>query len=85
VVATGDLLHVAGQDFAAVRRLAFTEEDRLGRDLFARWCRDAGMTVRIDEIGKMFARREGSDPQAKTVLIGRHLDTQPKGGRFDGT
>ncbi|MGX7002488.1 Zn-dependent hydrolase [Caballeronia sp. KNU42] len=67
-----------------VRRLALTEEDRLGRDLFARWCRDAGMTVRIDKIGNMFARREGRDPQAKTVLVGSHLDTQPKGGRFDG-
>lgn len=67
-----------------VRRLALTEEDRLGRDLFAAWCRDAGMTVRIDRIGNLFARREGSDPQAKTVLVGSHLDTQPKGGRFDG-
>ena len=58
-----------------VRRLALTEEDRLGRDLFARWCRDAGMTVRIDKIGNLFARREGRDPQAKTVLVGSHLDT----------
>ena len=58
-----------------VRRLALSEEDRLGRELFSRWCRDAGMTVRIDKIGNMFARREGSDPQAKTVLVGSHLDT----------
>jgi beta-ureidopropionase / N-carbamoyl-L-amino-acid hydrolase len=67
-----------------VRRLALTQEDRLGRDLFAAWCVQAGMTVRIDEIGNLFARREGADQAAKPVLIGSHLDTQPEGGRFDG-
>ena len=67
-----------------VRRLALTEEDRRGRELFATWCREAGMTVRTDEVGNLFARREGSDAKAKLVLIGSHLDTQPEGGRFDG-
>src|SRR5471032_3425588 len=67
-----------------VRRLALTEEDRRGRELFATWCRDAGMTVRTDEVGNLFARREGSNAKAKPVLIGSHLDTQPEGGRFDG-
>jgi N-carbamoyl-L-amino-acid hydrolase len=67
-----------------VRRLALTEEDRRGRELFATWCREAGMTVRTDEVGNLFARREGSDANAKPVLIGSHLDTQPEGGRFAG-
>jgi N-carbamoyl-L-amino-acid hydrolase len=67
-----------------VRRLALTEEDRRGRELFATWCREAGMTVRTDEVGNLFARREGSNAKAKPVLIGSHLDTQPEGGRFDG-
>ncbi|MFM0154288.1 Zn-dependent hydrolase [Paraburkholderia sediminicola] len=67
-----------------VRRLALTEEDRLGRKLFAGWCRQAGMTVHTDEVGNLFARREGTQIDAKPVLIGSHLDTQPEGGRFDG-
>ena len=67
-----------------VRRLALTEEDRRGRELFATWCREAGMTVRTDEVGNLFARREGSNANAKPVLMGSHLDTQPEGGRFDG-
>src|SRR5471032_2929470 len=67
-----------------VRRLALTEEDQRGRELFATWCREAGMKVRTDEVGNLFARREGSDANAKPVLIGSHLDTQPEGGRFDG-
>ena len=67
-----------------VRRLALTEEDRRSRALFVTWCLEAGMTVRIDEIGNVFARRAGTDSTAKAVLIGSHLDTQPEGGRFDG-
>jgi beta-ureidopropionase / N-carbamoyl-L-amino-acid hydrolase len=67
-----------------VRRLALTNEDRRGRELFARWCREAGMSVWTDEVGNLFARREGADPNAAPVLMGSHLDTQPEGGRFDG-
>jgi N-carbamoyl-L-amino-acid hydrolase len=67
-----------------VRRLALTDDDRRARALFVTWCVEAGMTVRIDEIGNLFARREGSHGKATAVLIGSHLDTQPEGGRFDG-
>ncbi|MEG1039124.1 MAG: Zn-dependent hydrolase [Pseudomonas sp.] len=65
-------------------RLALSEEDKAGRELFAHWCREAGMTLSVDPIGNLFARRPGSDPQAAPVMIGSHLDTQPEGGRFDG-
>lgn len=68
-----------------VCRLAASEEDRQARDLFAGWCREAGLDVRVDELGNMFARREGRDAARKPVLLGSHLDTQPVGGRFDGT
>lgn len=67
-----------------VRRLALTDEDRRGRELFAHWCREAGMTVSTDAVGNLFARRAGRDPEAAPVLVGSHLDTQPEGGRFDG-
>lgn len=67
-----------------VRRLALTEEDRRGRELFVRWCHEAGMTTWTDEVGNLFARREGDDAQAAPVMMGSHLDTQPEGGRFDG-
>ena len=38
----------------------------------------------LDEIGNMFARREGTDPDALPVYVGSHLDTQPTGGKYDG-
>ena len=43
-------------------RMALTDADRDGRNLFAHWCREAGLALSIDAIGNMFARREGSDP-----------------------
>jgi N-carbamoyl-L-amino-acid hydrolase len=65
-------------------RQALTAEDKLARDLFCAWGREAGCSVSIDEVGNIFLRRAGRDPQAEPVLIGSHLDTQATGGRFDG-
>lgn len=65
-------------------RLALSAEDREGRELFGRWCREAGMTIKVDPIGNFFARRAGRNDGAAPVVMGSHLDTQPKGGRFDG-
>lgn len=79
-----DLAQIGATPRGGVRRLALTDDDRRGRDEFARWCRDAGMTVSVDEIGNLFARRDGADAHAAPVLVGSHLDTQPEGGRFDG-
>jgi N-carbamoyl-L-amino-acid hydrolase len=67
-----------------VRRLTLTEVDRQGRDRFRQWCEALGLTVRVDAIGNMFARREGRDPGRLPVLMGSHLDSQPSGGKFDG-
>ncbi|MCL7942281.1 Zn-dependent hydrolase [Halomonas sp. ATCH28] len=65
-------------------RLTLTDEDREMRSLFERWCTDAGLRIVIDEVGNMFARREGSEPDLPPIFIGSHLDTQINGGRFDG-
>lgn len=65
-------------------RQTLTDEDGEGRHLFKRWCEDAGMSVAVDQMGTMFARREGTDPDALPVYVGSHLDTQPTGGKFDG-
>ena len=63
------------------RRLALTDEDREGRDLFVSWCEAAGCTVRVDAMGNIFARRAGRDDNLPPVVTGSHLDTQPTGGQ----
>jgi N-carbamoyl-L-amino-acid hydrolase len=65
-------------------RLALSDEDKAGRDLFVAWCEAAGCTVSIDGIGNIFARRPGRDDTRPPVMAGSHLDTQPHGGKFDG-
>ncbi|WP_299615042.1 Zn-dependent hydrolase [Pelagibius sp.] len=65
-------------------RLALTDFDREGRDLFVRWCQEAGCSITVDKMGNIFARRPGTDPSLAPVTTGSHLDTQPTGGKFDG-
>jgi N-carbamoyl-L-amino-acid hydrolase len=65
-------------------RQTLTDEDAEGRKLFTRWCEEAGLTIGVDQMGNMFARREGTDPDLEPVMVGSHLDTQPTGGKYDG-
>ncbi len=65
-------------------RQTLTDADAEGRRLFQKWCDAAGLSMGVDELGNMFARREGTDPDALPVYVGSHLDTQPTGGRYDG-
>ncbi len=65
-------------------RQTLTDEDAEGRKLFQRWCEKAGLSVSVDQMGTMFARRPGADDRLPPVMVGSHLDTQPTGGKFDG-
>src|SRR5262249_44587027 len=67
-----------------LRRLALTPEDKAARELLAGWARDGGYARAAHPLGKKFVPRNRTDAAAPPVLIGRHLDTQAKGGRFDG-
>jgi N-carbamoyl-L-amino-acid hydrolase len=78
------LAEIGRTDRGGCNRQALTDEDRVARDLFVGWARDAGCEVTVDELGNVFAARAGSDALAAPVLIGSHLDTQPTGGRYDG-
>jgi N-carbamoyl-L-amino-acid hydrolase len=69
---------------SGLARLALSASDRQMRDLFVSWCREAGLAVRVDRIGNIFARRAGRGGDVAPVMIGSHLDTQVHGGRFDG-
>ncbi len=65
-------------------RQTLTDADAEGRALFQSWCEAAGCTMGLDEMGNMFARREGAEPDLPPVYVGSHLDTQPTGGKYDG-
>jgi len=79
-----ELAKLGATEKGGVCRIALTDLDRQGRDLFTRWVREAGCEVRVDQIGNIFARRAGRDNALPPVVTGSHIDTQPTGGKFDG-
>jgi N-carbamoyl-L-amino-acid hydrolase len=79
-----ELARIGATPKGGVKRLTLTDLDRQGRDRFVEWCKAAGMSVRVDAIGNIFARRPGVDDSLPPVMTGSHLDTQPSGGKFDG-
>ncbi len=67
-----------------VQRLTLSDEDRQARDLFVIWLKELNCEVTIDEMGNIFGKRAGRNNDLPPVLSGSHIDSQPKGGRFDG-
>ena len=65
-------------------RLALTDLDKQGRELYIKWAEEAGCTVKVDAIGNIMCTRPGEDMSLPPVGTGSHLDTQPTGGKFDG-
>lgn len=65
-------------------RQALTNEDATARSTFANWAKAAHCDLSVDQMGNMFVRHEGANPELDPVYIGSHLDTQPTGGKYDG-
>ncbi|TPN54188.1 Zn-dependent hydrolase [Mesorhizobium sp. B1-1-7] len=66
-------------------RLAASDTDKLGRDLFVGWLRQAGLDVAVDRIGNIFGIWQGADNNGQApVLIGSHIDTVIDAGIYDG-
>jgi N-carbamoyl-L-amino-acid hydrolase len=67
-----------------VNRAALSREDIAARKLLLSWAVQRNFTVSVDAIGNLFVRRAGSEANAAPVMTGSHMDSQPRGGRFDG-
>ncbi len=68
----------------AVTRIVFTPTDIKARAWMKARCEEAGLTVRQDAIGNTFARWNGSDPTARVIGTGSHIDAIPNAGKYDG-
>lgn len=68
-----------------VSRLALSNEDLEARTWFAGRIEDAGLLFRDDEVGNLSGILRCENPNAKTLLMGSHLDTVPNGGKYNGT
>lgn len=71
-------------EYNGVTRLALSETDIRVRKYFQSECEGLGMTVEWDDLGNMYATLLGQDNNQPPIVMGSHLDTVEKGGRFDG-
>ncbi len=67
-----------------VTRVLYSEADMRGRQYVRKAALDAGLTVREDAVGNLFARWEGSEPALPAVGSGSHTDAIPNAGLYDG-
>jgi len=75
---------IGGTPGGGVQRLTLTDEDKQARDLFVSWLKELDLEITVDEMGNIFGKRPGKNNDLEPVMSGSHIDSQPKGGRFDG-
>ncbi|MEH7386811.1 M20 family metallo-hydrolase [Bacillus sp. JJ1521] len=68
-----------------VCRLTLSKQDRQAVEMVKGWMEEAGLTAKIDHFGNLIGRMEGENPNEPILMLGSHIDSQPYGGRFDGT
>jgi ureidoglycolate amidohydrolase len=79
-----ELASISEAEPPAVTRIVFTPTDLEARAWFMARCEKAGLAVRQDAIGNIFARWTGSEPDAPAVGTGSHIDAIPNAGKYDG-
>jgi N-carbamoyl-L-amino-acid hydrolase len=79
-----EMARIGATPGGGVQRLTLSDEDKRARDLFVTWLREIDLEVTIDEMGNIFGKRPGKNSDLSPVMGGSHIDSQPKGGRFDG-
>lgn len=79
-----DLAEIGATVSGGVTRLALSNDDLAARSWFADRIEEAGLWVKDDEVGNLSGILSCGDLNAKTLMVGSHLDTVPNGGRYDG-
>jgi ureidoglycolate amidohydrolase len=78
------LASISDAEAPAVTRIVFTPTDRKARAWLTSRCEEAGLALRQDAIGNIFARWVGGDARAPVVGTGSHIDAIPNAGKYDG-
>ena len=80
----GDLEALAafGRDDGAVTRFAWSPELAAANEWLAERLAETGLAVEVDAAGNVLGKWETGSGRA--ILVGSHLDTVPRGGRYDG-
>src|SRR6202012_3337352 len=68
-----------------ISRLVFGEADQQSRVWLKSQCSEAGLALREDSVGNLFARWQGARPELAAIGTGSHIDAIPHSGKYDGT
>ncbi len=79
-----EMARIGATPGGGVQRLTLTDEDKQARDLFISWLKELDLAITVDAMGNIFGKRPGQNNDLPPVMSGSHIDSQPKGGRFDG-
>jgi ureidoglycolate amidohydrolase len=79
-----ELALISDAEAPAVTRIVFTPTDLKARSWYLARCKEAGLAIRQDAVGNIFARWNGHDPDAPAVATGSHIDAIPNAGKYDG-
>ena len=78
------MAEIGATEKGGVNRAALSDEDRRARRLMVEWAGERGFEVATDGIANLYVRLPGRQADAAPVVTGSHLDSQPRGGKFDG-
>ena len=79
-----ELAFITEAEPPVVTRVLFSEADLRGREFVKQLCNEAGLSLRTDAVGNIFARWEGADKNLPAVATGSHIDAIPNAGKYDG-
>lgn len=67
-----------------ITRYSLSPEAVMARNEFRRRMEAIGATIEVDDVACMYATLPGSDPAAKRIVMGSHVDSVKNGGNYDG-
>ncbi len=80
----GELASITEAEPPVVTRVLFSAADLRGREFVKKLCHEAGLALRADAVGNIFARWDGANGKLAPVATGSHIDAIPNAGRYDG-
>ena len=67
-----------------ITRYSLSAEANMAREEFVKRMTAIGAKIECDDVACMYATIEGSDPDAKRIVMGSHCDSVKNGGNYDG-
>ena len=67
-----------------ITRYSLSPEAIMARNEFRRRMEAIGAAIEVDDVACMYATLAGSDPTAKRIVMGSHVDSVKNGGNYDG-